>query len=51
MVPALVVLVCAHLGLGPDPRKMLLDSPENLVHKIRTACVDFSVEYVATTLQ
>ena len=35
MVPALVVLTWSILGLGMVPGKMLLDSLEHLVHKLR----------------
>ena len=51
MVPALVVLACAILGLGPVPINMLFDLLKNLAHKIRTAYGDSSVEYVATPMQ
>ena len=51
MVPALVALAYARLVLGPAPSKMLLDSLENLVHKIITASGESLVKYVATRPQ
>ena len=50
MIPALVVLACARLDLGPVPGRMLMDTLENLVQKIRTAYDDSPVEYFVIRL-
>ena len=50
MILSLVVLTCSRLGLGEAPRKMLLNTLEQTVHRIRTVHMDLTRTYQAYIL-